>query len=61
MDKTALKKMSRPELQKMLAERKEELRIMRFKAWQQEIKDIRKIRSIKKDIARILTRLNEQK
>lgn len=43
------------ELEKMLLEMKEKLRGLHFKVVRRELKNIREIREIKKDIARILT------
>ncbi len=46
------------ELQKMLAEYREQLRQLRFDLAAGKVKNIRKIRELKKDIARILTVIN---
>ena len=48
------------ELQKLLNENHEKLRQLRFDLAAGKVKDIRAIRVIKKDIARILTTLNSQ-
>ena len=57
----ALKKMNPVDLKKMLAEQREELRKIRFKDSQRQLKDIRKIRDTKKNIARIITVLYGKK
>ena len=54
MEMTALKKMTPSDLHLLLNEQKEELRKMRFKAGQRQLKDIRKIRVTKIAIAQIL-------
>jgi len=56
-----LKAKSDVELQKLLAESREELRDARFKASKNELKNIRAIRSVKERIARILTILKQPK
>lgn len=48
------------ELQKMLAEYREKLRQLRFDLAAGKVKNIREIREIKKDIARILTILKHE-
>ena len=45
------------ELRKLLAEHHEELRVLRFDHAQGKVKNIRRIREVRKVIARILTRL----
>lgn len=56
-----LKARSDVELQKLLAQSREELRDARFKASKNELKNIRSIRSVKERIARILTVLKQFK
>ncbi len=52
----------RPEdLQKLLAEKREELRELRFKIASNQLKQTHKPHLVKEDIARIQTRLNELK
>mgnify|MGYP001568359298 CR=1 FL=1 len=53
-----LKVKSAAELQKLLAQSREEMRAARFRASKNELKNIRSIRVIKERIARILTILN---
>lgn len=59
--KTAqLRQKSKSELQRMLADFREKLREMRFNLVSGKVKNIREVRELKKDIARILTILNEK-
>jgi large subunit ribosomal protein L29 len=48
------------ELNKMLAKFHETLRLLRFKNSEGQLSDVRSIREIKKDVARIYTVLNEK-
>ncbi|KPJ54912.1 hypothetical protein AMJ47_02470 [Parcubacteria bacterium DG_72] len=50
-----IKRKSKKELQKTLKELRERLRQLRFDLAAGKVKNIREIRAIKKDIARILT------
>lgn len=59
MDMEALKKLNLDDLKTVLAENRDELRKMRFKDSQKQLKDIRKIRTAKKTIARISTMLTQ--
>ncbi|PIR72245.1 MAG: 50S ribosomal protein L29 [Candidatus Nealsonbacteria bacterium CG10_big_fil_rev_8_21_14_0_10_36_24] len=52
-----LKQKSKDELQKLLQNLREKLRQLRFNLASGKVKNIREIRQIKKDIARILTML----
>ena len=56
-----LKLKSVSELQRLLAASREKLRDLRFKDSQNQLKNIREIRALKKKIARILTLLNQKK
>lgn len=47
------------ELQKKLQEEKEKLRKLRFDLAGGKVKNIKEIRMLKKDIARILTKINQ--
>ena len=49
------------ELQKLLQELREKLRKLRFDLVSGKVKNVREIRQTRKDIARILTILNERK
>ena len=60
METKELRKKSRIELVKMLAELREKLRDMRFKAAQRQLKKVREIRTTKRVVARILTLLKEE-
>jgi ribosomal protein L29 len=48
------------ELQKLLASSREKLRDLRFKVSQNQLKNIREVRAIKKKISRILTLINQK-
>ncbi len=50
-----LRQKSKIELQKLLQENRERLRVLRFDLAAGKIKNVREIRKVKKDIARILT------
>lgn len=58
MDFKELKLKQREELEKLLREDAERLRKFRFDITQKKVKNIREIREVKKEIARILTLLN---
>lgn len=57
MKSSELRQKSKIELQKILQDNRERLRQFRFDLASGKVKDIREIRKIKKDIARILTLL----
>ena len=54
-----LRQKNKSELQKLLQDSRERLRQLRFDLAAGKVKNVREIRKIKKDIARILTLLNE--
>jgi large subunit ribosomal protein L29 len=56
-----LKLKSVSDLQKLLASSREKLRDLNFKVSQNQLKNVREIRIIKKNIARILTLLKQHK
>ncbi len=56
-----IRKKSGSELEKLLGELRRKLRALRFDLVSGKVKNIREIRKIKKNIARILTILKEQK
>jgi len=56
-----IRKKSGLELEKLLGELRRKLRALRFDLVSGKVKNIREIRKIKKNIARILTILKEQK
>ncbi|MFA5248051.1 MAG: 50S ribosomal protein L29 [Patescibacteria group bacterium] len=61
MDFKELQKKSEKELQIILAEEREKLRLERFRDANKQLKDVREIRSLKKEIARALTLINAKK
>ena len=56
-----LKKKGEKELQKLLEESRDKLRDMRFKVSQRQLKKVRDLRKMKRQVARFLTILNEKK
>jgi len=56
-----LRQKSKKELQKLLSEKREKLRSLRFDLVSGKVKNVREIREVKKDIARILTILHQEK
>ena len=50
-----LRQKSKPELQKILSDNQEKLRQLRFDLAAGKVKNVREVRKVKKDIARILT------
>ncbi|MFZ2189949.1 MAG: 50S ribosomal protein L29 [Candidatus Magasanikiibacteriota bacterium] len=58
MDIKDLKNKSIKELQDLLSEKREEVRELRFKASENQLKKVREIRNNKKIVAQILTLLN---
>ncbi|KKS41067.1 50S ribosomal protein L29 [Candidatus Kuenenbacteria bacterium RIFCSPLOWO2_12_FULL_42_13] len=54
-----LKTQSIDELKKLLAEKRNRLRVMRFKVAQRQLKKVHEIKSVKKEIARLLTFINQ--
>jgi ribosomal protein L29 len=56
-----LKKKSEKDLQSLLAEGREKLRLLRFKDANKQLKDTREIRREKKIIAQVLTLLNSKR
>lgn len=57
MELEDLKNKSAEELQTMLLEKKEELRVLRFKASEQQLKQLHLVKSLKREIAQILSLL----
>jgi large subunit ribosomal protein L29 len=55
-----LRQRNQKELERLLIREREKLRQLRFDLASGKVKNIRKIREVKKDIARILTILNEK-
>jgi len=56
-----LKLKSATELHKLLNSGREKLRELRFKASQNQLKNVREIRSIKKKVAKIMTLIKQKK
>lgn len=56
-----IKNLSKKELEKLLEEKRNKLYQVRFDISQKKIKNVREIREIKKDIARINTLISEDK
>jgi len=54
-----LRQKPKNELQNLLVEKRERLRILRFDLASGKVKNVREIRQIKKDIARMLTLLKQ--
>lgn len=61
MEFKELKKKKVGELHKLLAEYRDQLRDLRFKDANKQLKNVREIRKIKQNIAQILTLLNREK
>lgn len=59
MDWSELRQKSPVELHRLLNEKREQLRDRRFKVAQGQQKDVREIRELKQDIARLMTKMNE--
>jgi len=57
MEIKELKQLAKEELKKKMEDAREKLRQMRFDLQAGKVKDVREVRQIKKDIARILTLL----
>lgn len=55
-----IRKKSEKELQKLLAEQRNELREMKFKVSTRQLKNYKKINQVKHDIARILMAMKEK-
>jgi ribosomal protein L29 len=60
MDYKEINQKSPVELQRLLQEKRENLRDRRFKVAQGQQKDVREIRELKHDIARIMTKIGQQ-
>lgn len=59
MDFKELNNKSESELRKLLDEKREALRAARFKASNDQLKDVRTIRELRTDIAQLFTRLHQ--
>ena len=60
MKTSELRQKSKSELQRLLQNNRERLRQLRFDLAAGKVKNVREIRQVKKDIARILTILNQK-
>lgn len=58
MKKEDIKQKSKIELKRLLLEHKERIRSLKFNLTSGKVKNVREIRKLRKDIARILTKLN---
>lgn len=56
-----LKEKTNKELESLLAAKREEMRDLRFKVVMTNLKDVRSLRIVKKDIAQIMTVININK
>lgn len=57
MELEDIKNKSAEELKEMLSEKKEELRVLRFKASEQQLKQLHLVKRLKREIAQILSLL----
>ena len=60
MDIKELKNKSKEELSRMLSDNHEKLRDFKFKMANKQLKDVRAVRKLKREIARLLTILNKE-
>ena len=60
MDFKELKNKTEKELKQFIAESRDKLRDLRFKDANKQLKNVREIRKIKKELARVLTLLNKK-
>jgi len=60
MNPKELKKKSEKDLQQLIDEKRERIRQLRFTIASGKVKNVREIRALKRDIARILTALNNK-
>ena len=61
MDLKELQTKTEAELHKLLSQDREKLRELRFKDSNKQLKNVREIRTVKEQIARVLTILNKKK
>ena len=61
MEIVDLKNKNLKDLQQTLMEQREVLRELRFKVSEKQLKDVRTIREVKKEIAQILTLINQKR
>lgn len=60
MDILEIKNKSKKDLEEMLSEKQDKLRELRFQTNEAQLKNVRGIRKVRKDIAQILTLINNQ-
>ena len=60
MDIKEIKVKSKEELNKLLSDNRDKLRDLKFKVANRQLKDVRGIRKLKREIARMLTVLNKE-
>jgi large subunit ribosomal protein L29 len=60
MDIKEIKVKSKEELNKLLSDNRDKLRDLKFKVANRQLKDVRGIRKLKREIARMLTVLNNK-
>jgi len=61
MEIVDLKNKNLKDLQELLSEKREALRELKFKVSEKQLKDVRTIREIRKEIAQILTLINQKR
>ncbi len=61
MEFKELQKKNEGDLQALLAKEREKLRVERFRDANKQLKNVRELRNLKKEIARILTLINVKK
>ncbi len=61
MEIKEIKNKTRPELNHLLSEARKKFDDLRFKAAQNQLKNVSELKKVKKDIARIMTVLSNQK
>ena len=60
MDYKTLQKKNKDDLQKLLSEKQETLKELRFKVTAEDIKNVRDVRKARREIAQLLTALQER-
>ncbi len=61
MDMKELMTKNPGELHRMLAEARDELRELRFRAHEQQLSQVRRIRTVRQSVARLITAINSMK
>lgn len=60
MDMSEIKNKSKKDLEEMLSEKQDKLRELRFQSNEAQLKNLRSIRKTRKEVAQILTLINNQ-